>query len=257
MSFNCIIPGGQRCGSTYLSDLLSKFDVVKNPITINSEPKWFLKNLVQLGDRRLYMKKVFGAEEDEINAVYLEKSTSYLTNIDTPRIIKETLGNIPIIIIIRNPLARAISHYMFSRKNGLEDLNFDDAIYLDSTKRRYLKERVSVNPFSYIESGLYAEHLKNWLTYFPELKIVFLEELKKNPSTFLGICDYLGLDKESGRNYWHAQKVNQGSYLHSAIEKKELQYLQDKFLEPNKILESLIGRGLPTEWNSLPSFQNI
>ncbi len=253
MGINCVIPGGQRCGSTYLSRLISNFESVKHPITLNSEPKWFLKESADGISRKLYMKEVFGLEVSQTNEIYLEKSTSYFTDINAARRIKETLGLIPIILIIRNPVARAISHYRFSKKNGFEILDFDEAIYLRPNGRKYLKEKVSANPFQYIENGLYHRHLRGWLDLFPELKIIFLEDLVREPSAFIEICEYLGLSNESGRNFWNSQKVNQSSNFNSAIEIKEIDYLQTVFLEPNKMLQKLLGRDLPPEWYLPPT----
>ena len=63
MLINCIIPGGQRCGSTYLFKLISNFENVKNPISLKSEPKWFLKRNSERVDCDAYMREVFGVGE--------------------------------------------------------------------------------------------------------------------------------------------------------------------------------------------------
>jgi hypothetical protein len=254
MGINCVIPGGQRCGSTYLSRLISNFDSVKHPITINSEPKWFLKEYEDKNSYKLYMKEVFGIEVSQNRNIYLEKSTSYFTDINAIVRIKETLGSIPIVIVIRNPVARAISHFRFSKKHGFEELDFEKAIYLNSNEREYLREKVSANPFQYIENGLYHHHLRNWLDLFPGLKLVFLEDLVRDPSAFIEICEYLGLSKESGRNFWNSQKVNQSTNFHDAIEIKEIDFLYGVFLEPNVSLRKLLGRDLPPEWYFPPKF---
>lgn len=252
MGNNCIIPGGQRCGSTYLFRLISNFDSVVRPITLNSEPKWFLKEFEDKYNRKLYMQEVFGVEVCQTNNIYLEKSTSYFTDINAMRRIKETLGSIPIVIIIRNPVERAISHYRFSKKHGFENLDFEKAIYLNPNEREYFREKVSANPFQYIESGFYYHHLSSWLDLFPDLKLVFLENLVRDPSALIEICEYLGLSNETAKNFWSSQKVNQSSNFHDAIEIKEIEYLQGVFLEPNKSLQKLLGRDLPPEWSIRP-----
>lgn len=250
MVINCVIPGGQRCGSTYLSSLISKFDSVRNPITESAEPKWFLTGNRKNADRNLYMKEVFGIEGRQTDGIYLEKSTSYLSEISSATRIKETLGNIPIVVVLRNPVARAISHFRFSTNHGFEILEFDKAIYLHANERTYAKEKVSANPFRYIENSLYIDHLKKWLSIFPDLKIIFLEDLMKEPSTFIEICEYLGLNKESGKAIWNSRKINQSSAFPGAIYAKEVDYLQTVFLEPNRMLQKLLDRNLPAEWSS-------
>ena len=244
-----MIPGGQRCGSTYLASLISKFENVKLPINQNSEPKWFLKKSTRSNDSDLYMKEVFGMDGFPPNQIFLEKSTAYLSDLNAAERIKETLGSIPIIIIIRNPVARAISHFRFSTLHGFEVLQFENAIYLDPDKRAYKRENVSANPFNYINNGMYHYYLKKWLNLFPATKIVFLEELIRESDTFIEICDYLKLDNNSGRKFWNNQKVNRSANLQSDIESTEIAYLQKVFLEPNESLRMLLGRDLPSEWN--------
>ena len=82
------------------------------------------------------------------------------------------------------------------------------------------------------------------------MKIVFLEELIREPYTFIEICDYLELDINSGRNFWNNQKVNQSANLQSDFKSTEIAYLQKVFLEPNELLQKLLGRDLPPEWNN-------
>ena len=212
----------------------------------------FIKEFEEKNGRKLYMQEVFGVEVCQTNNIYLEKSTSYFTDINAMMRIKETLGSIPIVLIIRNPVQRAISHYRFSKKHGFENLDFERAIYLNPNKREYPREKVSANPFQYIYNGLYYHHLGRWLDLFPDLKLVFLENLVRDPSTFIEICEYLGLSEESARNFWSSQKVNQSFNFHDPIEIKEIDHLQRVFLEPNKLLQKLLGRDLPPEWSLRP-----
>ena len=252
MLINCIIPGGQRCGSTYLFKLISNFENVKNPISLKSEPKWFLKRNSERVDCDAYMREVFGVGEKFEDAIYLEKSTSYLTDYYAANRINQILGQIPIIVIIRNPIARAISHFEFSKKNGFEKLDFQNAIYLNPNNRSYSLEELSANPFRYVENGLFYEHLSRWQSIFPRLKVVFLEDLIRDPSTFIEICEFIGLKKDLARKFWNTQRINQGTLSRNEISIQEIEYLQTVFLEPNMLLQRLLGRELPPEWSSLP-----
>jgi hypothetical protein len=250
MAINCVIPGGQRCGSTFLYKLISNFDTVRNPIRLNSEPKWFLKSDTESADYKLYMKEVFGVEGHYQGALYLEKSTSYFVDENAASRIMQVLGRIPIVVIIRNPVERAISHFRFSKQNGFENLYFHKAIYLNPDNRSYAKGKISSNPFKYIENGLYFYHLQRWLLTFPEMKVVFLEDLIKEPSAFIEICEYLGLDRNLAEYFWNSQRVNQGNFFPEVIGIREIEHLQSTFLEPNMMLQELLGRDLPPEWFS-------
>lgn len=251
MVVNCIIPGGQRCGSTYLFKLISNFENVKNPISLKSEPKWFLEKCSEKSNSMLYNKEVFGIDENDSEVLCLEKSTSYFADSNAADRINKILGQIPIVIIIRDPIARAISHFRFSKSNGFEDLKFSEAIYLNPKNRSYSMDKSSTNPFEYIENGLYSIHLKRWMDVFPNLKVVFLEEIINFQSIFLEICEYIGLDAKKANPYWNSRKVNQSPVLPNDIRENEIQYLQSIFWDHNRELQILLGRKLPSEWSTI------
>lgn len=251
MSSHCIIPGGQRCGSTYLYKLVSNFNNIILPTNSISEPKFFLDEKSEIASVKDYLSDVFGTDQIMFNKIYLEKSTSYFHDKNAANRIKGTLGDLPIVIIIRNPIARALSHYRFSRTNGFEDLEFNKAIYLNPTERSYQENKVSTNPFNYIENGLYYKHLTRWIDNFARVKIVFLEELVVSPLVYLEVCEFLDLSIEIGEKLWSNQKVNEALKFSTDIQIRELNYLRKIFSRDNKLLEDLLGRALPLEWNTL------
>ena len=89
-----------------------------------------------------------------------------------PKILAETSAQIPIIIILRNPIDRAYSAYLHRVKNGQETLSFEDALVAEN-------ERLAANwPFRWAYAGgsLYAEPVKAYRSIFFRVLILLFEK---------------------------------------------------------------------------------
>ena len=113
-----------------------------------------------------------------------------------PRI-KEVYGkDLPkLILIMRNPIERAWSHYLHKVRSGEETESFESALRLE-------KERMQRDPlgwWGYMSEGLYATYLSKWLEVFPREQFLFLltEDLATDVDAVLkSIYSYLGVDVE-------------------------------------------------------------
>ncbi|MCK5677772.1 MAG: sulfotransferase domain-containing protein, partial [Flavobacteriaceae bacterium] len=109
----------------------------------------------------------------------------------------ETLGkDIKIIILLRNPVSRAYSHYLMSRRRGYEDYSFEEAIALE--EERVVKGDFERSHFSYISRGKYYEQVKRYLDLFPRENILVLkfedDFLKNRQETIVKILDFLDVE---------------------------------------------------------------
>lgn len=122
-----------------------------------------------------------------------EATPIYMYWADSPRRIWEYNSNIKIIILLRNPVERAYSHWNMSRLKNKENLSFGEAIRIEKERCR-LSLPQQCRAHSYIDRGFYYEQLKRIWTYFPKDNTLILksEDLKKNPNKILNdICDFL------------------------------------------------------------------
>ncbi len=90
------------------------------------EPKFFLVDDEYRKGLEYYSRKYF-AKAGGRQAVG-EKSTNYLESSVAASRIREAVPAIKLVFAIRNPLERAYSNYLWSRKNGLETLSFEEAV---------------------------------------------------------------------------------------------------------------------------------
>jgi len=145
--------------------------------------------------------------------------------------IANDLPNVKIIVLLRNPIDRAYSHYQHEVANGYEKLSFKNAI-----SREYNISDGTLQPFdlrsagifqyvhfSYLSKGLYVTHLKSWLAEIPRERFLFLksEDFFRNPGAVLSqVLNFLGLpptDRSSFRTYNEGEYEPLGSNLRSEL----------------------------------------
>jgi len=149
-----------------------------------------------------------------------EATPSYLIDPLVPKRISEMLPNVKLIVLLRNPIDRAFSHYHHNVLSGIEKLPFEQAIKKESERINEsfeeLKNKKFIDndnfalyflrlmtfktknyfKFSYLHSGKYYEHLKNWMSIFPkkQLLIIKSEDFFYDPKNiFKHVQDFLDL----------------------------------------------------------------
>ena len=71
------------------------------------------------------------------------------------------------IVMLRNPVERAYSHYLHTLRDGLEDLDFNDAIQAESERLlNYENNLLNQLKYSYIYQSLYHKHLSKYFESF-------------------------------------------------------------------------------------------
>ena len=71
------------------------------------------------------------------------------------------------IVMLRNPVERAYSHYLHTLRDGLENLDFNDAIQAESERLlNYENNLLSQLKYSYIYQSLYHKHLSKYFESF-------------------------------------------------------------------------------------------
>lgn len=138
-----------------------------------------------------------------------EASPYYLFHPDAPRRVDEQLANVKLIVLLRNPIDRAVSHYHHERRKGREKLGFEEAISVE--KIRLEEDRPSNwrqgkaysyahHRHSYLTRGEYGDQLRRWFRFFSksDLLIIKSEEFFANQmKTLEEVCGFLGLEDPS------------------------------------------------------------
>ncbi|MHA6483024.1 sulfotransferase domain-containing protein [Paenibacillus sp. strain BS8-2] len=179
-----------------------------------------------------------------------EASPYYLFHPQTPRRVREWLPEIKLIVILRNPIQRAFSHYQMMVRRGIEPLSFPDALRAESSRiedeyNRMIKEpRFSSENcanYSYLKRGLYAEQLERWFKYFAKNQILVMssEAWFHNPKeNYKTVLQFLNLPMYDPDVY---ASLNTGGY-DQAIPDETLEWLRNYYAKPNQQLFDLIGQ---------------
>lgn len=109
-----------------------------------------------------------------------------------------------LIVLLRDPAERALSHYYMERNRGQEELPLTLAILVEKFRlwrdRSNVAENSSVRVHSYLDRGFYVRQIKNLLRYFPGGQVLCLksEELaRQHQATLDKVYDFLGVSDRS------------------------------------------------------------
>ncbi len=84
---------------------------------------------------------------------------------------------IKIIVVLRNPIERAYSHWNMERQRGLEELPFLEAVKNESNRcKKDLPKQSRV--FSYVDRGWYSEQIRRIWRFFPKEQTLFIKHEK-------------------------------------------------------------------------------
>lgn len=144
-----------------------------------------------------------------------------------------------LIMSLRNPIARAFSHWNMERSRGAEPLPFWEAITTESARCRGApggQHRV----FSYVDRGFYARQLERVWGCFPRAQTLILrhDDLAADPRAVLDrVCGFLGLCPLPAVR---ERRVHATPYA-TAMTDRERRYLMDVYEPEIGKLERLLG----------------
>jgi hypothetical protein len=134
-----------------------------------------------------------------------ESTPYYMFHPLVPGRIAATIPRAKIIMLLRNPVDRAFSHYQLKVKRRQEPLSFDEAIAAENQRLADEHEALLANPryysakhdrYSYLARGRYLEQIRRWQEYFPPDQLLILESgefFRRTSEVYARVLDFLGL----------------------------------------------------------------
>jgi hypothetical protein len=122
------------------------------------------------------------------------------------------LPAVRLLVLLRNPVDRAYSHYQHEVKLGAENLPFEEAVDREGERLGGEIEKLSRDAlyisynhlhYSYLGRGLYAGQLKTWLKFFPRerMKIIQSEDLfERQQEIYSEVLKFLDLPERKLQN---------------------------------------------------------
>ncbi|MCI4384551.1 hypothetical protein PGIGA_G00040020 [Pangasianodon gigas] len=124
--------------------------------------------------------------------ITMEKTPSYFVTREAPARIYSMSRSTKLIVVVRDPVTRAISDYTQTLSKKPDIPSFESLTFKNRTTG------LIDTSWSAIQIGIYAKHLDNWLQFFPMRQILFVsgERLISDPAGELGrVQDFLGLKR--------------------------------------------------------------
>lgn len=192
------IVGAPKAGTTSLYHYLNEHPKIQ--MSSIKEPNFFSYSSLKR-DKLYYHSSIIDTIE-KYHALYVaadvnlrgDASVSYLFYEDVPQKIHSYNQNAKIIIMLRDPVERAFSHYLMDYRLGLVSESFESIVTKKLGHRDF-------NLFyqQYIEVSKYANQVKRYLEVFGKENIIFIDydDFKRNTAkTVEEVYMFLEQDKD-------------------------------------------------------------
>jgi hypothetical protein len=241
-----IIGGAPRAGTTWLYELLDRHPDVHMAKPLKPEPKFFLRDDEYARGLEYYSTKWFA--DADASKIAGEKSTDYLESAAAAGRIARDVPHVKLIFLLREPVSRAYSNYLWSRMNGLETEDFAVALRLEDQRERDLPDRLKyTRPFSYFSRGVYADLLEPYFNRFVEhqLFIARYEDIAEHPAAVAeAVQRFIGVQPRPS-DAGGLGVVNPSRRDEHGLAEDVRRELERRYDEPNRRLAMLLGPSFP------------
>lgn len=251
MTPSYFIIGGMRCGTTSLNLYLRNHPNIRFATRIR-ELHYFDGH--RFGSEKEYRQNflplsVARRMEAEVGPVITGDCTpSAIIHPLAPRRVRDFRPDARIIVLLRDPIDRAISHHRRAIEYGSERLPILEAFEREPERLHGEVEKLLADPkhpwdhygrYSYLARSRYHEQLERWLSVFPDRQFLFIrsEAMFRDPAPILrAVCEFIGVAPHETADYEHMNANERRS-----IDPDLQAMLADAFREPNRRLAELLG----------------
>jgi len=239
-----IVIGAQRCGTTSLWEYVRLHPEIGVPVKkeIHYFDHFYNKGI------KWYEGKFHRCKERVIG----EASPFYILHPRCPERIAKECVDVKLIVLLRNPVDRAYSHYQHEihlpRAQRREHLNsFGEALSKEEQRiegeyERLLVEKFYRSPplinFTYKIRGVYVDQLRRWFHYFDKSRILIIQSEYFYQSTNKVLEEVWKFLDVSPFRIGNCRQYNNISY--SVMSDGNRQYLEDYFRSTNEELRRFL-----------------
>lgn len=247
----CIIIGARKAGTRAL---LVYLNLHPDIITHGEELHFFDEDDFYNQSLEAYRRKMPFSFKNQIT---IEKTPSYFTTPEVPERVYRMNSTIKLLLILRDPVERAISDYTQVALSKLKKHK-----HVDTFEEKVLEKDGSINrSYKGISRSVYHRHMARWLEFFKlsQIHIVDGENLVADPySEIYQVEEFLGIEHKIKEDYFYFNK-SKGFYCvhtevlqkclseskgreHPEIDPKVLKKLRGFFRPKNQKLFKMINR---------------
>jgi hypothetical protein len=232
---NTFLIGVQKAATTSVYNWLAKHPEVCAPIAMK-DIAFFTRPMYYKDKGYDYLLKHYqNCEQKE--KIKLQCSVHYIFFEEALERIKNFNPDSKFILILRQPMERAVSSYLYARRFGEEHLNLKEALEKENI-RMNSEDFVLKSGCTYINHGFYARQINIFLKYFKkeQLKIIFYEDIKSDAEVCMkSLYEFLSIEKDLIPEF---KKHNKSGKVKS-------KFLQNFLFGDNNIKKFLVNTVLP------------
>ncbi|MEP6758538.1 MAG: oligosaccharide flippase family protein [Actinomycetota bacterium] len=247
-----LVIGTKRGGTTSLAAYLYEHPQVLPPVPARLAPKG-VRAFDEHPDRggwwyRSHFATVFVRGPVRARRRFAAESTAnYLFHPEQAARAAQLAPQARVVVLLRDPIDRAWSHWRERTRRGLETLSFEDALAAEPQRLRTLPASERAN-IAYRTQGCYAELLPAWQAAFGDrLLVVFADDLFADPpAMYARVIAFLGLRPYALARYdaWNQHPSSQSMDPQTRAE------LASFYAPFDRHLERVLGRTPP--WGTAP-----
>ena len=218
-----VIIGALKCGTTSLYSLLNQHPHVER--AVDKELHYFNRNL-EKGIEWYRSQFPLPRWKEERRSISGEATPEYLFHRSVPERMAKVLPQARLIVLLRNPVDRAYSHYQNRVRRASETRSFEEAIEVEKEwllarermARQHEPSTSVARPYvGYLSRGIYVDQLLRWSEYFAEDQMLALKSedfFERTPETLKVVLDFLHLSDwqpetwEIRNKGYHEQEMN-------------------------------------------------
>lgn len=240
-----VIGGAQKAGTTALAAMI--VDHPELMIAMGKEAHWFDddRNFVPGATIEMPYEAWFGGAEPGMTL--FDATPAYCWWPRAPARIRDYNPAMKWVLLLRDPVERAYSHWNMARSRGTEKLGFVDALAAEGTRMRTAGPE-EAQRISYFSRGLYAQQIRRIWGLFPREQTLILRSdwLEDDPAgTVARVLEFVGVEP---LDEVEPQRRNVGEYR-TRISEQERRVVQANYESDVRDLETLLGWDL-ADWRS-------
>jgi hypothetical protein len=236
-----LIIGCQKGGTSSLFEYLVQHPQIDGSLIKEVQ---FFTSRHWIGERGY---RSFFPPKNDSGCLATESTPYYLFSEVAPGRVAAMLPEAKLLVLLREPVGRAYSHYKHNCRRGHETRSFEEAVEADisifekqgSISKSPDETEQNYRHFSYVRRGLYDLQIARWLEYFPRENFFIsrAEDFFKNPSDITQkAIRFLGLE-----NVPLATDLAHNQYHYDHKSKDQFPELCEFFREPNQRILASTG----------------
>ena len=249
-----LIVGTQRGGTTTLQKHLTQHRQVQSARLLKGVHYFDMNYERGEGWYRSHFPLQVSRSWREGHVLAGEASPYYMFHPLGPYRIASTLENVKLIVLLRDPKQRALSHHQHEVHRGFEHLSFEDALDAEEERLEGAVDRMLEQPsyvsfshqhHSYKARGRYHEQLARIFEHSPRDRVLILESndlFERSASVYSRVLNFLEIEAFALPAFEHLNPAPRPTKLKSAT----LRLLDAYFEGPDQRLGQMLGS--PPSW---------